>query len=53
MKKDEQLKERTLLEQKIVSLEEKLKDFDEVRFQKETMTMQIETLKRTVNGICF
>lgn len=51
MKKDEQLKERNQLEEAIKSLEEKLKEFDEMKFQNETMTMHMETLKRTIKGI--
>ena len=55
MKKDEELKEQKQLQETIANLEEKLKEFEEVKFQKETMMMQIETLKRTVKGkiYCF
>ena len=51
VKKDEELKERVHLQEKIKSLEEKMKEFDELKFQKETMAMHIETLKRTLKGI--
>ena len=53
IKKDEKIKELNTLETKMAILENKLKEFDEMKFQKETLTMQVETQKRSIKGMQF
>ena len=49
-KKDEELKEKAQLQDKITNLEDRLKEIDELKCQKETLMMQTETLERKVKG---